>query len=250
MLKSERQEIILEILQKCKYTTASELTEQLFTSYSSVRRDLEELEKLGLIRRSYGRVEIADHNPFLISYPIRVNKNSEQKQIIAKKAANLIKEGDTIFIDPSSSSSFFARNIVHMKGITVITNNIEVLSIMSQSGINVICSGGQQIEPNRYALVGAIAENTFKSIHADWAVFSVRSLSADGKLYDVHYNETVIRKVMLENADKKLFLCDSSKLQTMSTYYQCSLSDIDYMVSDSKEAGRYLKEYSNLKLIQ
>lgn len=249
MLKSERQEMILEILQNCRYSTASTLKEQLFASYSSIRRDLEELENMGLIRRSYGKVELVGNSPLLVSYPIRINKNSEQKKIIAKKAAKLIKNGDTLFIDPSSSCSFFAREIMHIKGITVVTNNVEVINIMSQSSINVICSGGLQTEPNRYALHGPIAENTFKNIHADWAVFSVSSLTDDGKLYDVHYNETALRKVMLKNSEKNLFLCDSSKLGTISTYYQCSLSDIDYMACDSKESKKYLKNYPNLKLL-
>ena len=136
-----------------------------------------------------------------------------------------------------------------MKGITVITNNVEVLSFMSQSSIEVICSGGLQTSPNRYALVGPIAEETFRNIHADWAVFSACSLTEDGQIYDVHYNETALRKVMLENADNKMFLCDSSKIGTNSTYYQCSLFDIDYMVCDSKEVKRFQHEYPNLKII-
>ena len=94
MLKSERQEMILEILQECKYITTQELAEKTFSSYSSVRRDLEELEDSGLINRSYGRVELANRNSLLVSYPIRINKNSAQKNIIAKKAASLMKEGD------------------------------------------------------------------------------------------------------------------------------------------------------------
>ena len=248
MLKSERQEMILEILQECKYITAKEIAQRTFASYSSIRRDLEELEYSGLINRSYGRVELANHNSLLVAYPIRINKNSAQKTIIAKKAAALIKEGDTIFIDPSSSCSFFAKELLHMKGITVITNNVEILSFMSQSSINVICSGGFQTSPNRYALVGPIAEETFRNIHADWAVFSARSLTKDGQIYDIHYNETALRKVMLKNAEKKIFLCDSSKLRTNSTYYQCSLADIDYMVCDSKEAKQYQQEYPNLKI--
>lgn len=241
--------MILEILQECKYITTQELAEKTFSSYSSVRRDLEELEDSGLINRSYGKVELANRNSLLVSYPIRINKNSAQKNIIAKKAASLIKEGDTIFIDPSSSCSFFAKELFHMKGITVITNNVEVLSFMSQSNIDVICSGGLQTAPNRYALVGPIAEETFRNIHADWAVFSARSVTEDGQIYDVHYNETALRKVMLENAEKKLFLCDSSKLGTNSTYYQCCLADIDYMACDSKEVKRYQHEYPNLKII-
>ena len=110
---------------------------------------------------------------------------------------------------------------------------------MTQSSINVICSGGLQTEPNRYALTGPIAESTFRNIHADWAVFSVRSLTSGGKLYDVHYSETA----------KSLFLCDGSKLGTDSPYYQCSLDDVDYMVCNSKESKKYLKDYPGLKLL-
>lgn len=79
-----------------------------------------------------------------------MNKNSSQKHIIAKKAAALIKDGDTIFVDPSSSCTFFVKELLNMKGITLITNNVEVLSLMSQSNINLICSGGLQTAPNRY----------------------------------------------------------------------------------------------------
>lgn len=249
MLKNERQEMILEILQNRKYITTQELVKKIYSSYSSIRRDLEELENAGLISRSYGMVELSNRNSLLVSYPIRINKNSEQKRAIAKKAAKLIEEGDTIFIDPSSSCSFFAKELIHLKGITVITNNVEVLSFMSQSGIDVICSGGIQTLPNRYALVGPIAENTFRNIHADWAVFSARSLTKDGLIYDIHYNETALRAVMLKNADKKMFLCDSSKLDTASTYYQCSLSDIDFLVCDSPDAKKHGQKYQNLKII-
>ena len=103
------------------------------------------------------------------------------------------------------------------------------LALPLKAKLNVICSGGIQASPNRNALVGSIAENTFANIHADWAVFSTRSLTKEGQIYDVRYNETTLRNVMLKNADKKLFLCDSSKLNTISTYYLCSLSDINYM---------------------
>ncbi len=249
MLKSERQEMILKILQDNNYTTPQEIAKKVFSSYSSVRRDLEELENAGLISRSYGMVKLSNNNSFLVSYPIRINKNSEKKRVIAKEAAKLIGNGSTIFIDSSSSCSFFAKELMQLNGITLITNNVEVVSLMSQSNIEVICSGGVQTSPNRYALIGPIAENTFRNIHADWVVFSTHSLTNDGKIYDVNYNETALRNIMLNNADKKMFLCDSSKLYTTSTYYQCSLSDIDYLVCDSPEAKNFEQQYHNLKII-
>ena len=249
MLKNERHEAILEMLRSKKILTPLELAERTFTSYSSIRRDLEELEDAGLITRSYGRVELAGNHPALISYPVRIGRNSEQKRIIAKKAASLIREGDTIFIDSSSSSSYFAKELLNLKGITIITNNVEIVYFMTQYNINVICSGGTQSTLNRYALIGAAAENTFSAIHADWAVFSSRSITEDGLIYDIHYDETVIRNIMIKNAEKKVFLCDSSKLNTVSTYYQGSLSDINYLVCDLPLAKAYSKSYPSLAIL-
>lgn len=249
MLKNERHELILKMLQNNKYMTPKDIADKTFSSYSSIRRDLEELENAGLIMRSYGWVELANKHPMLISYPLRIEKNSEQKRIIAKKAASLIQAGDTIFVDPSSSCSYFVRELTSIKGITIITNNVDVLFFLTQHNIDVICSGGMQTAPNRYALVGSAAESTFNNIHADWCVFSTRSLTADGKLYDIHYNETVVRNIMLKNADKKLFLCDSTKLNTISAYYQCSLSDVNYLVSDTPAAKSYKKLFNNINVL-
>lgn len=246
MLKSERQEMILELLQTEKYVTAAALAEKFYSSYSSIRRDLAELEASGLISRSYGRVELSNKSSRLVSYPIRINKNSEQKRIIAKKAASLIKDGDTLFIDPSSSCSFFARELLNKKSITVITNNVEIMNILSQSSFDVVCSGGMQTTPNRYALTGAAAEETFRSIHADWAVFSARALTDDGVIYDVHSNEVALRKIMIENADKSLFLCDSSKISVTATYRQCSLSDVNYIVSDKPIPHHIVEKYPSI----
>lgn len=249
MLKSERHEAILEILRNNKHIAPRDIAKKTFSSYSSIRRDLEELESAGLVIRSYGRVEIANAHPMLISYPVRIARNPEQKLLIAKKAASLIKEGDTIFIDPSSSCSYFAKELVGIRGITVITNNVEILYFMTRHNVNVICSGGMQSDPNRYALIGSAAESSFENMHADWCVFSARSLTSDGKIYDIHYNETAVRRVMLRNADRKMFLCDSSKLNTISTYYQCTLADIDYLASDSADISEYKKAFPNITIL-
>lgn len=249
MPKNERQESILEILRNIKHTEPQKLADKLFTSYSSIRRDLEELEHAGLIIRSYGRVELNDNHPTLVAYPIRIESNSTKKQIMAKKAVSLIHEGDTVFIDPSSSCSYFAKELVNIKGITVITNNIEILYYMTRFNVNVISSGGKQCDENRYAMTGTIAENTFRNIHADFAVFSARSLTEDGKIYDIHYEETNTRRVMLENAEHKIFLCDSSKLKSIAPYYQCSLADIDCLICDNAAAKEYAKKYPNLKIL-
>ena len=98
-------------------------------------------------------------------------------------------------------------------------------------------------------MIGSIAENTFRNVHADFAVFSARSLTGDEKIYDTHYNETPVRNVMFENSDKKIFLCDNSKINTISPYYQCSLTDIDYRISDTSSVKTLNKHFPNLTFL-
>lgn len=249
MLKTERQENIIKILSTNKNITAKKLSQMLFTSYSSIRRDLETLEKSGLVICSYGKIELVETPPILISYPIRMGENTNKKQLIAKKAASLIHEGDVIFIDPSSSCTYLAKELTNIKGITIVTNNVEILYFMTQFNINVICTGGVQSSYNRYALLGSATENTFRNIRANFTIFSARSLTSDGKIYDMYYDETHTRQIMFENSDKSIFLCDSSKLDTVSPYYQCDLSDIDYLVTDSSNMKIHKKNYPNLKIL-
>ena len=79
MLKSERRELILELLQSNKSMLPKELAKRAFSSYSSVRRDLEELENEGFVIREYGRVQLANNHPMLVAYPVRIGKSSAQK---------------------------------------------------------------------------------------------------------------------------------------------------------------------------
>ncbi len=248
MAKSDRRERILEILSERRRVSAREISRLCYSSYSSVRRDLAELEAEGLILRSYGSAELTDTASYLVPYPVRINKSYDEKCLIAKKASALIKDGDTLFIDASSTSSVFAREISRLKGITVFTNNVEIMSMATRFNFDVVSSGGIQSYPNRYALSGHIAEASLSSIHADWAVFSARSLTDGGLIYDVNQNEIAVRSIMLNGADKKMFLCDSSKFGSISTYLQCSLSFVDYLVTDSS-ADEYKEAFPNLTVI-
>ena len=249
MLKSERRELILELLQSNKSMLPKELAKRAFSSYSSVRRDLEELENEGFVIREYGRVQLANNHPMLVAYPVRIGKSSAQKQLMAKKAAALVKEGDTIFIDASSSCSYFAKELVSKKGITVITNNVEIVYFMTQYNVKVLCSGGVQTEPNRFALVGSDAERAFAKVHADWMFFSTRSLTDDGQLFDVHYDETAIRKTMLKNAEKGVCLWYCSKIGAISTCKQCTRAGVDSRVSDSAAAAGYKERFKGLTVL-
>ncbi len=233
MIKSERQKQILDILKENGgFITVTALSEKLYTSPSSIRRDLTALENLGSVKRAYGGAELINTYSGAIPFNYRYPLNEKEKKIIAKKALSLIKDKCVIFMDQSSSAFYLATMLPNLRTITVVTNNLEILTLLSSTNINVISSGGYLHAENRCCLVGKSAEETFYKFHADYAFISSKSLSNDGVITECTIDEIPVREAMLKNADKKVFLCDGSKVGGYSAFVEFSLKDVDYLLSD------------------
>ena len=241
MYKREREQQILFLLQEHQEMTVAELSKRLYISESSIRRDLTAMELNGLVKRTHGGVELLAENPALIPFSNRLHFKIAEKKKIAKKALSYIQDGQVIFLDQSSSALFVAHELVGKKQVTIITNNIEILTTMAKSKLKVYASGGYISPTNRNCLIGEDAHKIFAKTHADLLFFSVKSLSSDGMLYEHTREEIHIHNTMLENAAKKIFLCDSSKFDQYASYMQCSLKDVDHMLSELALPEKYAK---------
>ncbi|MBR7099159.1 MAG: DeoR/GlpR transcriptional regulator [Clostridia bacterium] len=232
MYKCEREGEIIALLNETEYATVEYLSQKMNISASSIRRDLKNLEDRGLVSRSYGGVKLAHATGKHIPFSLRSQENSLEKKHIAKAAVSLINPKDVVFLDGSSSAFFAADLLPAVSGLTVITNNIGAMSCFSSYNIKAYCTGGVISSENKSVLVGGYTEAFLKNIRADVVIFSVQGVSPDGNFYDCYADEVAVRNVMLANARKKILLCDSSKLGQASTFYQCNLSDVDYVICD------------------
>lgn len=239
MYKREREQQILYLLQEKQQMSVLELSKLLFTSESSIRRDLTAMELSGLVKRTHGGVELAADNPSIIPFSSRLHYKIAEKKKMARKAMSYIQDGQVIFLDQSSSALFVAHELMNKKKVTIITNNIEILNTMAKSELKVYASGGYISPTNRNCLIGEDAHDIFTKTHADLLFFSVRALSPDGSLYDPTREEIHIHNTMLANAAKKIFLCDSGKFDTYSSYVQCTLKDVDVMISEIPLPEKY-----------
>ena len=233
MYKSERQTEIIALLKAEGYTTVEHLSKLLYTSPSSIRRDLIQLEKQGLVTRSYGGVELRKSNakaitPFFTSVQHRV----AEKRIIAEKAASLVQDKDIIFLDHSSTALFLAQELIKTKSITIMTNSIEVLSAMDTDHRISIYSCGGKVHKTTRCFVGEEATLQFRRLRADIAFFSCDALTADGGIYADSWDDVLIREAMLKYAAKTACLCDSEKFGKSAGYNQCWLQDVDYLISN------------------
>lgn len=240
MLHKEREQEILNLLKQSNgFISVKQLCERLFASESSIRRDLKALEERGLVKRSYGGASLMANFSAIVTFNHRTRQNAKEKRAIAEKAAALIEDGSIVFLDQSSTAFYVASEIRHRRSLTVVTNNIEILMLLSQSGMRVISSGGMLSEENRNCLIGGDAQRTFENIFADIAFFSVKAIDDDGTVTDCSREEILVREAMLKNAARRVLLADSTKFGARAPYKQCRLDDVDTLISEDDRAQRF-----------
>lgn len=234
MLKNEREREILRMIeQRGGFATVRELCDALFASESSIRRDLRALDERGMIRRSHGGAERRANPSGGIGFAARGSRNVEAKREMARIAKGLVKNGDIIFLDQSSSAFYLAAELADNRSLTVITNNVQILALLADSPLKVYGSGGLLCPDNRTCLIGGDAAAAFERVRADLLFFSAASLAEDGTVSDLSREEVLVREAMLKNAKCRVLLCDTEKHGTRSAYKQCELRELDYLIDEN-----------------
>ena len=233
MIQYERQQKILSILEKKQTASIKELAGSVFASEASVRRDISELEDRGYVQRIYGGVVLSKYKNSVVPVDLRDGENSSAKELVARRAAELVFDGATVIMDASSTVLRVVKYLDHRKNVTIITNNHRMFTEISNPEITLYCTGGVYGRKN-HNFVGPAAENFLRSVSADIAFFSSQGISEDGEITDVSEAETSMRRVMLSRAKKKIFLCDSSKIGVRKVFSLCRKEDIDEIICDKK----------------
>ena len=231
MLQYDRQQSILDYLRTHHSARVGQIAGAIFTSEASVRRDLAALEAKGLVTRVYGGVVLAEHKNDVVPPALRESANSEAKEAIAQKAALLIRDGDTVIFDSSSTVRRICRHIKKRKNLKVITNNLRICEELKDTDITVYVTGGEFYK-RRNCFLGPSAERFLENVRADSLFFSCKGLSDDGYLTDVSEDEISMRQAMLARCRRSYFLCDSSKLGQESTFTLCHGSQLTQIISD------------------
>ena len=233
MIIYERQQTILNHLKQNKFSTVKELSKIVWSSESSVRRDIKALEQQGYVVQLYGGVTLSGHSDNVVPVTLRNSYNSTLKDELAKKAANHIFDGATIFMDGSSTVRRIIKYTNRFKNLRIITNNQLIFSECMNQQIKLYCTGGL-FNSQSNIFTGSTAENYIDSVNADILFFSSQAISNDGEISDVSEGETSLRKKMLSRSKTKIFLCDSSKLGLEKTFVLCTKNDIDLIICDKQ----------------
>ena len=226
-----RHKQILDILNNNGSVSVRALTKELFVSEATVRRDLTELEKKGALKRTFGGATPVIDTTRQVPLFIRESMDSAAKNEICRQAASLIKDGDTIFIDGSSTAQYLVKYIAHLKDIIVVTYSIKTAELMCRSHIKTYCTGGLIME-NSLVCIGNDVLEFANKINLDICFMSCKGISLDGELTDTSEEETVIRRAFLKKSKKRVFLMTGNKFGNTYFHTLCNSRDIDHIFSD------------------
>lgn len=239
-----RQEEIIAILKKEGYVTVKYLTGVLHYSSATINRDLNALKEQGIILRNYGGAELAKSRYIPIFF--REHKMRSEKRMIGKLAASLVKDGDTLFIDGSTTSQCMEQYLINKKDVTVVTNNIVLAGNLSDYGIKVICLGGEVFEAPSMLYGRETVENAY-GYRYDKAFFATASVTEDGIIASGAYEPLL--KAVMKMSKETIYLVDHEKINKPFSTVLCDFNGVNKVISDYIFSEETKKKYQKTEFI-
>jgi len=237
MLIVERQQRLLDMLREQKTATLEQLSESLSVSASTVRRDLDMLEKQGLVERTHGGAVFRGRRTHPIAFDERMGVQVEAKTAIGKYAASLAEPGMTLLLD-GGSTVYLAAQQITARPLQIVTNSLTVANLFANDEqVEVMVIGGT-LYPRTAVTVGPLATGCLADLHADLLLFSVAGVY-DDECFNLNLDQAEVEKVMLRQVARSVLLMDSSKFGRKSLARVCSLEQIDVIVTDAGISERW-----------
>lgn len=212
MTTYERRQSLLEILRKQPGLRVPELAKMLDISEGTVRNYLNALEREGRLKRVHGGAVLNDQGQFQNnSFVRRYKQNEAAKLAIARKATLLVKDGDSILLDASSTSYYLARILSNRSKLRVMTNGFEVARELAQNSSNTVILIGGVVNNDSSSVTGLLSEQIIAEMHIEKAFFSCSGFSIERGMTEVHFEEAQLKRKAIESSKEVFALIDASK---------------------------------------
>jgi DeoR/GlpR family transcriptional regulator of sugar metabolism len=244
MLAIERKESIINIIRKERSVRVNELAEMFQVTEETIRRDLDKLDKVGIAKKTYGGAVLLDYVSNDVSFNERLKVNMKEKQSIASFADTIISDGETIFIDMSTTALEFIKNVDESKHITVITNSLTAINELSQmKNIQLITIGGT-LNAETMCMEGPMTTKFIQNYYVDKTFFSVKALSKERGIMDSNEHSAEIKRQMIHNANQAILLADYSKFGKTALTKVTDMSDVDILITEFDLDEQWLETLS------
>ncbi len=231
-MNTEREKEILKIIYQKRTVTVKQLSQMLYASEPSIRRDLSRLEKQHLLKRFHGgaKIEAAGPSNLRVPYMMRELEMVDEKELIARKAMSFVQDKDVIFLDSSSSALTLLPYLAKIPNITVITNGIKALTVgVEYPELRIVSTGGT-LFPTGFSLYGGETMKTISNYYANVCFFSCGGLDDRAMISDFNQEENLIRRAMIEQSNFSYLLCTSEKIGIRKYHHLCSVREISGII--------------------
>ena len=248
VINLERRRKILDILEKEGQILTVELEERLGVTGATIRSDLREMDREGAVVRFHGGATLTDQSSQISpneNYLKRSIMNVDEKRQIGREAAKLVGNGETIFLDASSTSLHMVSFIRHLENLTIVTNGINTaLEIQRFSNFKTVMIGGV-LRSHSGAIEGLLCEDMLSKISGDTYFVSGNGFSIEAGLTGNNFYELELKRRCAQRCGKIVALIDSSKMNNNSTSSFIRSNQIDILITDnsiSKEQQQLISE--------
>ena len=230
--QANRAATILKELRQAGSASVESLRDKLNVSLATIRRDLQELEEAGLLRRTHGGaipIEPLFYEAFRHdrSFQDQVGSFAEEKRRIALAASELISPGDTIALTAGTTTTEVVRSLHTLGGITVVTNTVNVaMELSNRKDVHVFVTGGH-LRGDWFSLVGPAAVATMSGVFVDVLFMGVNGIDAQRGLTCLNGDEVEINRCMVRQAKRKIAVADRSKLGVVAKWLICPVEPLN-----------------------
>jgi DeoR/GlpR family transcriptional regulator of sugar metabolism len=237
---SNRQLEILERLERFPRVAVTNLASALSVSEVTIRKDLQELEQLSLLKRVHGGAVSAHRTKWNPSIENRLEVKSASKLSIAKAALDFIRDGDTLILDAGTTTLALARSLRGRKhNLTIITNSLPVMAELSNTDFELIALGGM-LRQHSLAMIGPMTVSSLEKLHADMAFVGATSASLERGLCTPNIIEAETKAAMVKAASERIALIDQSKVGQASLAPFAKWSDIQTLITDKDTDSEFV----------
>lgn len=246
VLSAERHRLLLEFINRKKNVSIAEVCESFMISEATARRDLDLLADRFLIERVHGGA-VAIETSRLGEPPVlmREKEQSLEKKRIALAAANLIKDGETIFLGSGTTVAELSKNLGDRKNLTVITNSILVVNnLLESANITLIVLGGI-LRQSEFSLIGHLTNEALSGLRADKVIIGIHSIDPQYGLTSEYMPEIETDRAILGIGKQIIILADHTKCGQVSTVYLAPVNMIDILITDQGISEKFESDLSS-----
>ncbi len=238
----ERRDRILAYVERKGRASIEELCAFLVTSEATVRRDLSELDREGLVHRVHGGATVCDSLKQEPPVFHRAALFAEQKRAIGRRAAALIHDGETVFLGSGSTVMEVARNLLERRKLRVVTNSLPIVNLLADvPEINLVVTGGF-LRSSERTFIGFLVQMSLAELRADKVIVGIQGIHPEHGLTDDWLPETMVDRAIVRFAPELIVVADSSKFGRTHLSFVAGLSDVSVIVTDDGVAPSVLSD--------